>query len=185
MARKRQAIRCHAKTHKGEPCGFYAMEGQLVCRKHGGMAPQARVAAKVRQGEEKARRQLARLDLPPVENALEALRQHAAVVIEWRDRTAGMVNVLNGEIRFESSVRLEQLRSEVMLWERALDRATVTLSALARCQVDERLTTIRENDARRIEGALSKALAEAGLTGDAAARARRTFVRHMTAGIAA
>ena len=39
---------CSAKTTKGTPCKAPAMHGQRVCHKHGGAAPQARRAAKLR-----------------------------------------------------------------------------------------------------------------------------------------
>jgi hypothetical protein len=187
MARKRQAVRCKGHLKDGvTPCPRYAMEGQLVCDQCGGKAPQNLIAAKVRKAEARAKAQLARLDLPPVANALEALQKHAAIVVEWRDQCARLVNELKAEeLRFESSVHLEQVHSYVVLFERSMDRVTATLAALARCQVDERLTTIRENDSRRIERALTETLSEAGITGsEDLARARRTFVRVMTAGLA-
>lgn len=173
-------LRCKAKrSGDGQPCKSYAMAGQLVCARHGGMAPQNRAAAAVRIEEDKAKRELARLELEPVTNALEALQHHAAVVVAWRDRCAEMVNKLEERIRFESSLKIEQLRSEVTLWERALDRATVTLSALARAQVDERLAAISQRKADMMAAALSAALQRAGLTSDQAATVRKDFAKRL------
>jgi hypothetical protein len=46
----RQAQRCHAHASdgSGRQCRAYAMNGQKVCCKHGGMAPNARNAAAMR-----------------------------------------------------------------------------------------------------------------------------------------
>lgn len=57
MARKRQGRKCTAHRTDGEPCGGWAMTAQQVCRAHGGMAPQARYAAYVRQADADFRRQ--------------------------------------------------------------------------------------------------------------------------------
>ena len=184
--KSRQAIKCHAHIErgprKGEPCPHYAMVGQLVCKQHGGKSPQALLAAKMTLGTDRALRELARLDLEPVGNALEALQQHAAIVIAWRDRFAEVVNKLTEEsIRYEGKLHGEMLRAEVQVFERAMDRCTATLSALARCQVDERLTTIRENDARMIAAAMAAALADAECDGDMAELVRIGFSRRIMA----
>lgn len=49
MARVRQARRCGAHTTAGHECKNYAMMGGRVCRSHGGAAPRAREAARLRQ----------------------------------------------------------------------------------------------------------------------------------------
>ena len=158
------------------------MTGQLVCGKHGGKSPQALLKAKVTLGEDRALRELARLDLAPVDNALEALQQHAAIVIAWRDRFAAVVNKLTEEsIRYEGKLHGEMLRAEVQVFERAMDRCTSTLSALARCQVDERLTTIRENDAKMIAAALAAALSDAEVKEEIAELVRIGFGRRLRA----
>jgi hypothetical protein len=172
-------VKCKAHTRQGRPCGNCAMKGQLVCRLHGGASPQARAAAAARLAEQKALTEIARLDVVPVGNALEALQEHAAVVVAWRDDCAAMVSGLKDRIRFESSVRIEQLRSEVVLWERSLDRATVALTALARCQVDERLAAISERKAEILAEALAASLALAGLEPGQAARVRSDFARRL------
>jgi hypothetical protein len=158
------------------------MTGQLVCGRHGGKSPRALLGAKVTLGEDRALRELARLDLEPVGNALEALQAHAAIVIAWRDRFAAVVNKLTEDsIRYEGKLHGEMLRAEIVVFERAMDRCTTTLAALARCQVDERLTTIRENDAKMIAAALALALSEAEIPEDAAELVRIGFGRRLRA----
>lgn len=180
VTRVRQAKRCKSCPKRGRNPGKWAMEGQEVCEDCGGKAPQTIAAARRRQLEQKARNQLARMGLPPVANALEALAEHAALVIAWRDKCAELVNVLNGEIRYSSPGQgLEQLRAEVGLLERAYDRATVTLSALARLNIDDRLAAIEQQKADMLAAALSAALLEGGVTGDQATEVRREFAARL------
>lgn len=179
MARQRQAIRCKARSAvTGKPCRKYAMAGQKVCDSHGGMTPQALAAVKARRAEEEARYELARLGAPPVTNALEELARLAGQVVAFKDAVAEKVNSLT-EIRYTSKVQIEQLRSELGLWERALDRCVSTLSAMARLKLDERLVAIEEGKAAMLAEAMTCSLAKAGVTGDDATVVRREFARRL------
>lgn len=62
MAKIRQARRCAARRKRdGSPCGCYAIIGGVVCRVHGGAAPQTRRAAQRRVQDERLRAALPRL----------------------------------------------------------------------------------------------------------------------------
>ena len=118
--------------------------------------------------EHQARKALARLDVPPVDNPLEALGKVAGEVIAWKDVLADRVNELTS-LRY-STESGEQLRAEVVLWERALDRCERFLSAMARHNVDERIAALNEEIARR-QGAViaefvSRVLARLELTAE-------------------
>lgn len=176
MPVKRQARRCKACANRGRVPGKWALEGQEVCEDCGGRAPQNLAAARRRKLEKQAASQLARMNLPPVDNPLRALAEHAAIQIAWRDTCMGLVNLLNGEIRYSSPGQgLEQLRAEVALMERAHDRVTVALSALGRLNVDERLAAISQQKADMLSAALSHALADQGLTAEQNSAIRRGF----------
>ena len=82
-------------------------------------------------------------------------------------------------LRFESSQRLEQVRSEVVLWERSLDRAASVLTALVRLGLDERLVGVKEKTAENIAASLAAALAKAGINQEAANVVRREFSRKL------
>ena len=58
----RPAVPCSARRKAGGPCGSWAVHGAVVCRVHGGAAPQVRRAAEARHSREKARQILAGLD---------------------------------------------------------------------------------------------------------------------------
>jgi hypothetical protein len=173
--------RCKANRTGGTAqCGQWAMHGQLVCFHHGGNSPQAKAKAFVRVEEERAMTELARLNVTPVANALEELQRHAGIVLAFRDRVAIAVNKLTDDtLRYEGKLHGEQLRGELGLWERALDRCTVTLTGLARAQVDERLARISQQKADMMAEALSLALADAGLAPEVAADVRKGFARRL------
>ena len=116
------------------------------------------------KAEQQARRELARLNLPPVENALTALAQITAEAIGWKDRMAGVVNDLTS-LRYESEGEGggEQLRAEVALWERALDRCEKFLTSMARLSIDERLAAIDEQQAAFVLSVLEAALDSIGI----------------------
>ncbi len=61
--RPRPARRCAARRKRGGPCGAWAIHGGVVCRMHGGAAPQVRSAARVRHSWVKAGALLAAMDV--------------------------------------------------------------------------------------------------------------------------
>src|SRR5262245_41041046 len=100
---------------------MWAMQGQLVCNKHGGGAPQNRAAAARRILDERAAKELARLDVPPVTNPLAELARTAGQAVAFKDAMAAKVNLL-ADVGYQSTMGLEQTKAELGLWERALDR---------------------------------------------------------------
>lgn len=135
------------------------MRGADKCRMHVG-----RRAAAVRLDAEAADA-LARLDLPPVEDPLSELAKVCAQVLGWKDRIAMKVNALTS-LRYEGDGSGEQLRAEVALWERALDRCERFLTAMARLDIDERLAKISEQRAEVIISVFTAALERAGIEGE-------------------
>lgn len=164
MARKRQARKCAGRrSTDGGPCGAWAVNGSTVCSAHGASAPQVKAKAEQRATEEQARAALARLDVPAVEDPLSELAKVCAQVITWKDSMAARVNALTS-LRY-STEGGEQLRAEVALWERALDRCERFLTAMARLNIDERLAKISEERAELMVTVLSAALERAGIEG--------------------
>lgn len=153
----------------GKPCVNAPMKGQLVCRRHGGMAAQSRNAAALWEANIAAQKVLSTMGaIVPVANALAALQALAGEVIAWKDACRSRLAKLEeADWRFTSQLEIEQARTEVLLFERALDRAVETLTKLSRVQVDERLALIEEAKANMIMDAFGRALAKAGVTSDA------------------
>lgn len=178
--------------HKGPYCGgkLHGRDGTCTqpagwgtqhqgfgrCKLHGGNAPSGRIAG----AEQQARAEMARLDVPPVENALTELAKIAGQVVAWKDALAGKVNALTS-LRYDSEFGGEQLRSEVILWERALDRCEKFLTAMARLDIDERLARVTERQAEQVSAALTAVLAEMGLSSEQQRDARTGVARHLRA----
>lgn len=145
---------------------------------HGGKAPQTLRKAAQRSAEhaaeQKARAALAKLDVQPVTDPLTELQTLAGQVVAWKNAIAERVNTLTA-IRFEDRRGAEQLRSEVALFERAMDRCTSVLTAMAKLDLDERLVALDERRAELVFAALSAGLAEMGLD-PAQQREARTHV---------
>ncbi|MEU1556775.1 hypothetical protein ABZ517_29310 [Streptomyces scabiei] len=132
-----------------------------------------------RQVEVEARQVLAELGVAPVEDPLAQLLKLAGEVLAWQRATAALVNGLEDGIRYRGANGAEQLRAEIALYERAMDRAVAVLSAIARLNIDERLVAVTEKQADAMVGAINAALAAAGVDGDRAAKARVAAARHL------
>lgn len=153
---------CVSKRKDGQPCGGAPLRGTDRCRMHLGKTT---AAVKL---ERAAAVQLARLDLPPVEDPLSELARVCGQVLGWKDMLADMVNDLGGKLRYEGKGEAggEQLRAEVALWERALDRCERFLTAMARLNIDERLARISEERAEVIITVFTAALERNGIEGE-------------------
>lgn len=164
---------CDGRRKDGTPCKGPAVRGSTKCRMHlGKRATAVRV-------EREARDALARLDVAPVDDPLTELAQITGQVVAWKDVVADRVNELNS-IRY-STEGGEQLRAEVALFERALDRCEKFLTAMARLRIDERLAKVTEQQAELVANAVTAALADLGLEPQVREEARRGVVRHLRA----
>lgn len=145
-----------------------------MCRTHGAGLPSVRQAAERRELEAAARREVERL-LPgvvPVADPLSALAELAGEARSWKDAAGQLVAKLEGRVRFTSAAGLEQVRGEVVIYERAVERLNTILSGIARLRIDERLVAIDERRAAVVIAAVEAALVSAGITGTAFDEAR-------------
>lgn len=149
---------CSATSKRsGERCKRPPCAGANTCYMHGGRT--AKAAERVI--EQRARAELARLNLTPVDDPLSALAGVTAEVLAWKDQIAAKVNDLT-TLRY-STEGGEQLRAEVALWERALDRCERFLTAMAKLNIDERLAAIAEAQAQAVMDAIRIGLEAAGV----------------------
>jgi hypothetical protein len=176
--------RCGARKRQSEgtctrPAGWGTDHpGTGHCKLHGGATAAQTTQAARQRAEEQIRAVLAELDTPAIGDPLSSLLKLAGQVIAWQEATAALVNRLTS-IRYEAAGGGEQLRAEVALYERAMDRAAHVLSAIARLNIEERLTRVTERQADAVIGAIDTALAAAGVTGQEAARAKQAAARHL------
>lgn len=183
--------RCQGKAldehgHRTKPCTLWAIRGLTICYRHGGSNWIMRAAGERRVAEDKverkARKLADRLEIRPVTNPLEALALHVGEEIRFKDAVGDLVNKLSGEdLRYTDARGAEQLRSEIVVFERALGRVGDRLVAYAKLNIDERLAAIQEKQAEAVVRAVDAALAHAGVTGPAAFEARQVAARHLEA----
>ena len=153
--------RCTARTKASggtARCGQPRMQGTTVCRMHGGSARQVRSAAGRRLAADKARRALDEIEVREVENPLDELRRLTGEVVAWKDALASHVAALEDRFRFTDDKGAEQLRAEVALYERALDRAGKFLELWARLGLDAMLAQLRVRVTEAQAAAMSRGL---------------------------
>lgn len=152
---------------------------------HGGKTPAARSAASRRLAEDKVRRSLDEIEVREVENPLLELQRLTGEVVAWKDALATHVASLVDAYRFTDEKGSEQLRAEVALYERALDRAGKFLEMWARLGLDAMLAEMQVRvtegqvkaltsglEAYRTAAGVGDAEHEAGLVGLAKAMRR-------------
>lgn len=161
-------------------CGNWPIKGGAVCRMHGGGSPQAKAKAAARLAEEDANKVLARLDVAPVADPFSALAALAGQALAFKDVLAGKVNDLD-RLRYTDDKGGEQLRSEVALWERALDRCERFIVSMAKLNIDERLIKIETAQAELVLKAIEAALDASGVPADRRPDAKRAAVRILRA----
>jgi hypothetical protein len=151
------------------------------CRLHGGNTRNQRAAAHAQQAEQKARALLANLDVVSVDNPFAALGRLAGQVVAWQETIAGIVNELGERVRYEGAAGNEQLRAEIALYERAMDRCGQVLGMIARLNIEDRMARVSEQQAEIVVSAIEAALAAAGVTGRQADDARKVAAHHLRA----
>jgi hypothetical protein len=180
MAEEYQKIRCRrTSSQTGQPCKNWAIKGAEVCRFHGGSAPQVKAKAKERLAERAIAKTLGRLDITPVDNPLTALAELAGEILAWKQLAAERVALLESLARENLLIGNEDVRAEVQVFERAMDRAVTVLATIARLNIDERLAKISEQQAALVREALNRALADAGVPREQQRETVTHLARHL------
>jgi len=132
------------------------------CSWHGGCSPTGSQSAAEQRIEAEAERLLYQHDAPAVTDHLEALQRLAGRVLAMEQFIGEKVNELRS-LRYGSEAGGEQLRAEVAVLERAMDRAGRLLVDIAKLNIEERLATVTEQQVTLVRDALAAQLAAAGL----------------------
>lgn len=158
---------CSGHKKDGSPCRNAPRHEQNVCGFHGGRARQNLRAAETRALEREIANTVERLDGKPVDNPLTELAALAGRARTWMDLMEVRVQKLlsaddaeggdSGGIRYRGGAG-EQLRAEVALYERAMDRLGKFLADYGRLGIDERLARISERQADTVIAAIEAAL---------------------------
>lgn len=151
------------------------------CKLHGGSTRTQTVAAEREALEVKARVLFEKVapEIVPVDNPLEAYKMFAGRVMAW----LGLMEQLLADVKSPRyrGATAEQVRGEVQLYERAMDRANTVLGTYAKLNIDERLTRISEQQAHTMVTAVTAALQAAGLSADQQLLVRGALARQLRA----
>jgi hypothetical protein len=145
---------------------------------HGAGASQVRAKAQARQVASKVKAEagaaLAYEGLAGIDDPLEVLGRVAAEALAMKDALAARVNALTD---LRSPVGVEQLRVEVALYERALDRSAKFLDLLARSDFRERQIELQQAQASIVVQAFQEVLSQLRLSPGDHNTAIRVFLR--------
>lgn len=124
------------------------------CKLHLGSTRNHRVAARKMLAERGAATSLAEQGYEPIGHPVDELLDLAAKVKalmgHWAAKVAELQGVEGEGIRYRSEHEQEQLRSEVALYERSIDRLGRLLTDLAKLGLEERRTRLEEADRERV-----------------------------------
>lgn len=161
-----QSKKCGAKTKSGGTCGKHPSKGSNRCKFHGGASPQVKARVEREEHQRKVehdiQKAMKKLDITPVGDPLTALKNLAGEVLAWKDMLLEKVESLR-TLRYATEFN-EQIRGEVLLYERAIERAVNVLATIARLNIDERLVAVTERQAKMLEDGLFAAFDEVGIT---------------------
>ena len=126
-----------------------SLRGLAVCRMHGGGAPAVKAAGIRRWEEERAEKRALRtlneVGVTEVVDPISELIRVASETLAFKDAIADRLGLLTeDQWRYQSEKGAEQLRAEVSLYERALDRTSKLLIDLEKLGLEERKVRLSE-----------------------------------------
>jgi hypothetical protein len=148
------------------------------CKLHGGSGPDPTKAAEAERLDHEVRTLFGKtVSAIPIANPLTAYAAFAGRVMAWMNAMDELLDDVKSP-RYGSESG-EQIRGEVQLFERSMDRCNAVLSSYARLKIDERLVRIAEEQKQMVLQAIDLAFATAGVSGSAAADGRKAAARHL------
>jgi hypothetical protein len=163
------ALLCAAKAKStGGLCTSRALIGTNPprCRIHAGRkSATIRAERQVALTADRIYGQYPGVDRTTNDNSLDDLLRIKNEALRWLEVCRTMLGGLS-EVRYKSRSAGEQLRAEVALWERSLDRCARICADLVRLGIEDRVmrtnTHITNQDAERMHEAVILSLAELG-----------------------
>lgn len=176
---------CGANKRQGEgtctrPAGWgtdHVHHGR--CKLHGGRTASHRAGAEVARVDAEARVLFGQIvEIKPVDNPLGVYAEFAGRVMAWMQSMDTLLNNVTSPA-YRGGESGEQIRGEVVLFERAMDRCNTVLSTYAKLNIDERLTRITEAQQQMVLQAIEAALASADVTGARAVEAKKAAAKRL------
>lgn len=118
-------------------------------------------------------------EVDPVEDPVTELKKLAGRVLEFEKIVSELCDAAQ-TWRYESKSG-EQLRAEIGLYERAMDRCAQILTMLAKLQLDERLVYIEEAKAALVEQLVLNVFRDLQLSDAQVIEGRRSLARNLSA----
>jgi hypothetical protein len=166
----------------GQPCKQAAIEGAVVCNAHGGKMPNIKKAAALRVTEAKVRAQIDDMrdvvQLTSVGDIYDDLLEVASVCRAWRRILQDRVSYLSDLHTYQTESG-EQVRADVLLFERALERSAKVGEMLARLNLDERRQAIDERTAATIALLIQGVVSDLGLPAEEQQRAEQLVIQRV------
>ena len=172
--------KCGRKSKQtGEPCKRPSGPNGEPCRHHGGASPQVKAKAVQLKVEREIAGALGKLNVTPVHDPLTALAELAGEILAWKELAAERVARLQDLARENRVTGTDEIRAEILVFERAMDRAVTVLATIARLNIDERLVRINERQAEIVKQALLGALSDSGVARDVQREAAGHLARRL------
>ena len=103
----------------------------------------------------------------PRTNPLEALNTFIEQIMSWNDLAEKQIKKLKeNEWRYEDRAGGEQLRSEIAIYERSLDRGLRALQAVAKLNLAEKYIALSEKQAELMFIVMIETLTQLGVDGN-------------------
>jgi len=117
-----------------------------------------------------------------ISNPLQTLLEVAEEALLWKDEMKRRVIALQAdEWRYEAQGMGEQVRAEITLYERAIERLARMLVMIAKLGIEERLARVSERQVLLIERAVALAIEETSLPPAQQDTLREAVARHLKA----
>jgi hypothetical protein len=177
-----ESRQCTARSKRsGERCKRAAILGGRVCPMHGGKVPAVRAAAQQRLARRDAEtfvhQAVATQGSLGLAEVYDELLRTAAIVVQWRNLLEVKLASLEQWRYTAYGPGTEQLRSEVGLFERALDRSAKVLDLIVRLNIDARKAALSERQGTQVATAIRRLLDDLHLTPEQSARAPEAVAR--------
>lgn len=147
--------------HSDEGCVNAAVDESGVCKKHKGS--KAEVERNKQSVQTKMRQQASKSDTSTVSRVLEGMLEELDSIRNWQEEAREKVDDLDGNWRFQDKAGGEHLRSEVSVYERAMDRTARVLKDMTRLDIDARVAGIEKKQAEFMLMVLMRAMDKAGI----------------------
>ena len=134
---------CGAKTRSGEPCKTPPVMGGTSCKMHGAGTKQSQAKSAERLLEVRVGQELARQQITPVTDPLQALMDAAGSAVAWMRFCQARLTQLT-RLEYEDDKSQLDVVPMIALYERSLDRACGVLAKMVQLGIQDRVAKSAE-----------------------------------------